>query len=68
VLGVKDKNTGLQKKVRSEVIHGINEKFRYMTGLENSLIYSERSDADKRYFEYFIPKELIRDAWSIING
>jgi hypothetical protein len=68
VLGVKDKNTGLQKKVRSEAIHGINEKFQYMTGLESSLIISERSEADKRYFEYFIPKERIRDAWNIIKG
>jgi hypothetical protein len=68
VLGVKDKNTGLQKKVRSEALHGINEKFQYMTGLESGLIISERSEADKRYFEYFIPKERIRDAWNIIKG
>jgi hypothetical protein len=67
VLGVKDKNIGLQKKVRSEAIHGINEKFRYMTGYENSLICSERSAADKRYFEYFIPKEMVRDVQAILN-
>ena len=67
VLGVKDKSIGLQKKVRSEAIHGINEKFRYMTGYDNCLICSERSEADKRYFEYFIPKELIRDVRTILN-
>lgn len=67
VLGIKDKNIGLQKKVRSEAIHGINEKFRYLTGYENSLICSERSEADKRYFEYFIPKELISVVRTIIN-
>jgi hypothetical protein len=67
VLGIKDKNIGLQKKVRSEAIHGINEKFRYLTGYENSLICSERSEADKRYFEYFIPKELIRVVRTIVH-
>ena len=28
VLGIKDKNTGLQKKVRSDTINSINEKFK----------------------------------------
>lgn len=54
VLGVKDKNTGLQKKVRSDTFNSINEKYRFMTHQSEPLIQSVRSEADKRYFEYFI--------------
>lgn len=54
VLGVKDKNVGLQKKVRSDVINSINEKYRQMTGNENSLIQNIRNENDKRHLEYFI--------------
>lgn len=67
-LGVKDKNTGLQKKVRSEVINSINEKYRYISGEEIGLISSERSNMDKRYFEYFIPYNKIRIAEEICRS
>ena len=52
ILGVKDKNVGLQKKVRSDVINSINEKFKYLSKNELPLIQSIRSEKDKRYFEY----------------
>ena len=54
VLGLKHKNTGLQKKVRSDTFSNINEKFRYITKFDDPLIQSIRSEIDKRYFEYFI--------------
>lgn len=54
VLGVKDKNIGLQKKVRSDVINSINEKHKQVTGNANSLIQSIRNENDKRHLEYFI--------------
>ncbi|MFN5375556.1 MAG: hypothetical protein ACK492_04275, partial [Chitinophagaceae bacterium] len=54
VLGLKHKNTGLQKKVRSDTFSNINEKFRYITKIDDPLIQSIRSEIDKRYFEYFI--------------
>jgi hypothetical protein len=54
VLGLKHKNTGLQKKVRSDTFNSINDKFRYISKTEETLIQSVRSEADKRYFEYFI--------------
>lgn len=54
VLGLKHKNTGLQKKVRSDTFSNINEKFRYITKTDDPLIQSIRSEIDKRYFEYFI--------------
>lgn len=57
VLGVKNKNKGLQKKVRSEVINSINEKFKNIHSSEKPLIESIRNQDDKRYFDYFIREE-----------
>lgn len=54
VLGLKHKNTGLQKKVRSDTFSNINEKFRYISKTDDPIIQSIRSEIDKRYFEYFI--------------
>lgn len=57
VLGTKDKNMGMQKKVRSDVINSINEKYNYLSQEQIALIQSFRSETDKRYFEYLIKKE-----------
>jgi hypothetical protein len=59
VLGLKHKNTGLQKKVRSDTFNSINEKFKYISKSDDALIQSIRSELDKRYFEYFIEKSNI---------
>ncbi|MEN9952935.1 MAG: hypothetical protein RLZZ520_1203 [Bacteroidota bacterium] len=59
VLGLKHKNTGLQKKVRSDTFSSINEKYRYISKTEDILIQSIRSEIDKRYFEYYIDKRNI---------
>jgi preprotein translocase subunit SecE len=59
VLGIKDKNLGLQKKVRSDVMKSINEKYEFITSANIPLIGSARKEDDKRFFEYFItPSEL----------
>ena len=59
VLGIKDKNVGLQKKVRSDVINAINDKYVFITQGEVNLISSVRKDDDKRFYEYFmIPTEV----------
>ena len=57
VLGVKNKNKGLQKKVRSEVINSVNGKFKTIYSSDKSLIESIRNQEDKRYFDYFIREE-----------
>ena len=54
VLGIKDKNIGLQKKVRSDVINSINDKYQFITQSDILLISSIRKIDDKRFFEYFI--------------
>ena len=59
VLGLKEKNVGLQKKVRSDVIKSINDKYEFITQTNISLIGSSRKLDDKRFYEYFItPSEL----------
>ena len=68
VLGIKDKNVGLQKKVRSDVIKGINERFKYATSQDIQLVLSVRSETDKRYFEYFIAKDQIKEVQKLITG
>ena len=68
VLGIKDKNVGMQKKVRSDVINGINDKFKYASSRDIQLISSVRSETDKRYFEYFIAKDQISEVQKLITG
>ena len=59
VLGLKDKNIGLQKKVRSDVMKAINEKYEFITQANLPVIGSTRKEEDKRFFEYFItPSEV----------
>ncbi len=68
VLGVKDKNTGLQKKVRSDTFNSINEKYRFMTQQSEPLIQSVRSEVDKRYFEYFIDQHEARELSKLLSS
>ena len=67
VLGIKDKNVGLQKKVRSDVINGINEKYQIITNGQNPLIVSVRKEDDKRFLEYYILDSEIKEIQKIIN-
>jgi hypothetical protein len=67
VLGVKDKNIGLQKKVRSEVFNAVNEKFKLISDWDEPLVQSIRSESDKRYFEYMIRKDMIKEAERILQ-
>lgn len=67
ILGVKDKNVGLQKKVRSDVYNNINSKYKYYIKRDTQLIQSIRSEEDKRYFEYFIDESELKTIKSILK-
>ncbi len=67
VLGIKDKNIGLQKKVRSDVMNSINDKYMLITQGETSLIGSVRKEDDKRFFEYFITPSEIKTVQKLIE-
>jgi hypothetical protein len=67
VLGIKDKNLGLQKKVRSDVINTINEKYAILINNETQLISSVRKDEDKRFYEYFINDQELKLIKKIVD-
>jgi hypothetical protein len=67
VLGIKDKNLGLQKKVRSDVINAINDKYTFITQGEINLIASVRKEDDKRFYEYFIVPTELKTAQKLIE-
>lgn len=67
VLGIKDKNIGLQKKVRSDVINTINEKYAIIVNADIPLISSIRKEEDKRFYEYFINEEEIKSIKKILD-
>jgi hypothetical protein len=67
VLGIKDKNIGLQKKVRSDVMNSINDKYMLLTQSETNLIGSVRKEDDKRFFEYFITNSEVKTVQKMIE-
>jgi hypothetical protein len=67
VLGIKDKNIGLQKKVRSDVMNSINDKYMLITQSETNLIGSVRKEDDKRFFEYFITNSEVKTVQKMIE-
>jgi hypothetical protein len=67
VLGLKDKNIGLQKKVRSDVINTVNEKYAIIVNNEIQLISSIRKEEDKRYYEYFINDSELKSIKKILE-
>jgi hypothetical protein len=67
VLGIKDKNIGLQKKVRSDIINAINDKYLFITQGETNLIGSIRKEDDKRFFEYFIVASEVKTVQKMIE-
>ena len=67
VLGIKDKNVGLQKKVRSDMINAINEKYEFITQSEITLISSVRKEDDKRFYEYFVVPTEVKAAQKLIE-
>lgn len=68
VLGIKDKNVGLQKKVRSDVMKAINDKYTLLTQFNGNLIGNRRKQDDKRFYEYFITASEIKTIQKIIEN
>lgn len=59
-IGVKDKKTGLQKKVRSDIFNSINEKYSFLINKQEPLILTIRSEEDKRFFEFRLTDDSIQ--------
>jgi hypothetical protein len=68
ILGIKDKNIGLQKKVRSDVMKAINDKYEFITQSTANLIGSSRKLDDKRFYEYFITASELKTIQRILEN
>ena len=68
ILGIKDKNIGLQKKVRSDVMKAINDKYEFITQSTVNLIGSSRKLDDKRFYEYFITASELKTIQRILEN
>ena len=54
VLGVQNRSVEIQKRMRSDVIGSINQKLNIVTRDKKPVVDKQRSEFDKRSFEYFI--------------
>lgn len=54
VLGVQNRSVEIQKRMRSDLIGSINQKLNIVTRDKNPVVDKQRSEFDKRSFEYFI--------------
>ena len=68
ILGTLNKSIDIQKRVRGEMINGINQKLSIITKVKRPIIDKQRSEFDKRSFEYYINSEhfnLVKDILSL---
>lgn len=56
MLGLSKKSIEIQKKVRRETLNRINSRFRELSKINTDLIQAERSQTDRRFYNYFISK------------
>lgn len=66
-LGLGKKTIEIQKKVRRESLNRINIRFRELGKTDTDLIQAERSETDRRYYNYFISKENAALYYSLID-
>ncbi len=59
VLGIANKDTKIQNNIRSNAIQLINRKFNAYSGLSDELIEKQRTEFDKRFFEYQIQRKYL---------
>lgn len=60
-LGVYAKNESIKRKVRSETIGSINEKWIIASGMPDKLILSQKSIFDKRSREYILKEKFLEN-------
>jgi hypothetical protein len=59
VLGISKKDVKAQNNIRATALQMINQKFTVYSGLQDELMMKQRTDFDKRFFEYFIHPKFI---------
>lgn len=66
-IGATHRSPEIQKRLRSDLIIAINEKLSIITKSKNAVIEKQRSEFDKRSFEYFIKPEFMELVGKIIE-
>ena len=59
VIGASQRSAEVQKRLRSDLIGSINDKLEIVSDSKFNVIEKQRSEFDKRSFEYFIHPELM---------
>lgn len=67
VLGVQHRSVEIQKRMRSDMIGSINQKLQIITRDKKPVVDKQRSEFDKRSFEYFIHPEHMELVEKIIG-
>lgn len=67
VLGLVKKNPEIQKKQRSDIIISINRKYSFVTKNDTPIILKQRTEFDKRSFEYFIDYSRLDEIKSFLK-
>ena len=60
VLGIARKDVKSQNNIRAAALQMINHKFIAYSGLNDELILKQRTEFDKRFFEYFIHTKYVQ--------
>ena len=60
VLGISRKDVKSQNNIRAAALQMINHKFIAYSGLNDELILKQRTEFDKRFFEYFIHTKYVQ--------
>jgi hypothetical protein len=59
IIGAAQRSTEIQKRLRSDIITSINDKLSLISDTKKPVISKQRSEFDKRSFEYFIYPEYM---------
>lgn len=68
LLGLNKRTIEVQKRIRTDMIGAVNTKCRLLTNKEEPILSRNRSDIDKRMFEYFVLPERFVEAEAILNS
>jgi hypothetical protein len=66
VLGLIKRNPEIQKKQRSDIMTGINQKYNFVYPNKQAIILKQRSSDDGRSFDYFIAFEDLQSIKSLL--
>ncbi len=66
VLGLMKRNPEIQKKQRSDIMTGINQKYNFVYPNKQAIILKQRSSDDGRSFDYFIAFEDLQSVKSLL--